>query len=701
MPLCASSHASLSVAQVFVESWFGMVLPSCVPLVPFVGLCQPAPSLVNSMVFETFIIDSSGICQAVKPCSLGGSGGVFNTSYDNGCGNVLPPSAGPSVAHCLLLHMMNMLVEVTLLFPGSSLVFMLVFNAVAAMIDGRGSTPVCVCVALCPPCFQPSLAFAAMLWYQVGLCVASACPAYDEFWNFLLFPVAFVGKASVRMTNKTKGKDRSELKLRSFVTWFCSFPLPQMVTCGLQLCASAAAHVYFSCQIVSAAAVACGAQFVGFGIQAYVKVSASVFVRQFLFAIVESYDQGAAALQSVMVQIVAAARLVSAVARTASFGILTLVINGTTWSMGTTTLSKGSSYAATAAATPRLDVDKTPQAAAAPKYLLASSGHVWTEFRGLPGPGEKFLVVEEEGKHGGGNWEKHDSFFVFVVSLGESSMQVRVEGSDSYQSLAAKVAAKVNIPERHWYLTFSGKDLRHVLRPTSVLKRDSTVRMCSGLLGGATLQPTPGEWFCPACDRGGCRASRRTCFRCLAPRPAGGSTPLQLQPRGLNQRERRALGREPLRSPNQCPTERRAPSPPNGASVPDGRTSSPSGNRRQPQSSSNRSDATSILELLKGLNVPDAVLEMVSNKLNPAPPEPKPEKLLLDMRLKIDSLTKECDRLEGVVRTKTWRCIWLVRELRSRPTSCWRHSKNTMNSRNALTGLWRRLRNLHRLLLLL
>ena len=289
-----------------------------------------------------------------------------------------------------------------------------------------------------------------------------------------MFPVAFVGKASVRMTNKIEGKDRSEMKLRSFVTWFCSFPLPQMVTCGLQLCASAAAHVYFSCQIVSAAAVACGAQVVGFGIQAYVKVSASVFVYQFLCAIVESYDQGAAALQSVMVQIVAAARLVSAaapaassgiitlvflfmvlvcvlvqrfifaivesydrvaaafvsvktqivaaaslvsaVARSASFGILTLVINGATCSMGTA---------------PRVDVEKTPQAAAAPKYLLASSGHVWTEFRGLPGPGEKFQMVEEEGKHGGGNWEKLDSFFVFVVSLGGSSVQVRVEGSDS------------------------------------------------------------------------------------------------------------------------------------------------------------------------------------------------------------------------------------------------------------------------------
>ena len=82
-----------------------------------------------------------------------------------------------------------------------------------------------------------------------------------------------------------------------------------------------------------------------------------------------------------------------------------------------------------------------------------------------------------------------------------------------------------------------------------------------------------------------------------------------------------------------------------GASVQDVRTSSPSGNRRQPQSSSNRSDATSILQLLKGLNVPDAILDMVSNKLNPAPPEPKPEKLLLDMRLKIDQNHRNCTRL--------------------------------------------------------
>ena len=113
------------------------------------------------------------------------------------------------------------------------------------------------------------------------------------------------------------------------------------------------------------------------------------------------------------------------------------------------------------------------------------------------------------------------------------------------------------------------------------------------------------------------------------------------------------MGREPLRSPNQCPTERRPPVQPSGANAQDVRASTPSGNRRQPQPSPNRSDVTSVLELLKGFNLPDGILDMVSNKLNPAPPEPKPEKLLLDMRLKIDSLTKECDRLEGVVRTKT------------------------------------------------
>ena len=128
------------------------------------------------------------------------------------------------------------------------------------------------------------------------------------------------------------------------------------------------------------------------------------------------------------------------------------------------------------------------------------------------------------------------------------AVQIRVEGTDSYESLAAKAAAKVNIPELHWYLTFSGRDLRYVPCPSSLHERDSTFRMQSRLLGGVPLQPTPGEWFCSACNRGGCWASRRTCFRCLAARPAEDSTSFQPQPKGRNQRERLALGIPSLKS---------------------------------------------------------------------------------------------------------------------------------------------------------
>ena len=219
---------------------------------------------------------------------------------------------------------------------------------------------------------------------------------------------------------------------------------------------------------------------------------------------------------------------------------------------------RGSSYAATAAASPRVDVEKTPQAAAAPQVSARFfKSRFGLSFGGLLGPGEQF---QGGGRRKTRSWEVGESglFLRLLCPWAGSTVQVRVEGTDSYENLAAKVAAKVNIPERHWYLTFWCRDLRHVLCPTSVLQRDSTVRMHSRLLGGAPLQPTPGEWFCPACNRGGCWASRRTCFRCLAPRPARGSTPLQPQSRGA-QLEGKAcfVGREPLRSPTQCPTERR------------------------------------------------------------------------------------------------------------------------------------------------
>ena len=87
---------------------------------------------------------------------------------------------------------------------------------------------------------------------------------------------------------------------------------------------------------------------------------------------------------------------------------------------------------------------------------------------------------------GGGKREKVDSFVVFVVSLGGSTVQVRVEGTDSYESIAAKVAAKVNILACHWYLSFSGLDLRHLPCPTSVLHCDSTCSCAIKTLGWCT-----------------------------------------------------------------------------------------------------------------------------------------------------------------------------------------------------------------------
>ena len=200
-------------------------------------------------------------------------------------------------------------------------------------------------------------------------------------------------------------------------------------------------------------------------------------------------------------------------------------------------------------------------------------------------------MVEEAGKHGGGEWEHSD----FVVFLGGSTVQVRVEGKDSYESLAAKVDAKVSIPERHWYRhLLGGRDLRHVLCPTSLLQRDSTVRMHSRLLDVVPLSA-------PLMDSGFVQhvivedAGLLVELASVAWHRDQRKAPLcfSLSQGGAIRGNGGALGREP---------ERRPPAPPNTASGPDGgSSSSPNTSRRQPQPSSNRSDAISILELLKGV----------------------------------------------------------------------------------------------------
>ena len=55
----------------------------------------------------------------------------------------------------------------------------------------------------------------------------------------------------------------------------------------------------------------------------------------------------------------------------------------------------------------------------------------------------------------------------------------------------------------------------------------------------------------------------------------------------------------------------------------------------------------------------------------------------LDMRIRIDALTKEVDRLEGVCRTKTTELHAACERCAG---SCTRLSKSAMNSRSALTA---------------
>ena len=156
---------------------------------------------------------------------------------------------------------------------------------------------------------------------------------------------------------------------------------------------------------------------------------------------------------------------------------LAVFVTCATWSMGTTTLSKcgyrsrvttggrGEDPARSSSSKLRPSICSLLQVTFGLSFgvflVLAKSSRGWRK--------KESMVV--------GSGEKLDSFFVFVVSLGGSTVQVRVEGSD--------------IPECHWYLTFSGKDLRHVLyvTPLFVCTQDSWVVVLSNpLLESGSVQ---------------------------------------------------------------------------------------------------------------------------------------------------------------------------------------------------------------------
>ena len=293
--------------------------------------------------------------------------------------------------------------------------------------------------------------------------------------------------------------------------------------------------------------------------------------------------------------------------------------------------NKGPSLAAaaSAAATPRLDVEKGPQAAAAPLHMVVSSQ---VPSRCLS---EKHPVLFD---NVGEDWEDKvvcggdGDTVVLVRGLQGNTIVVRCGSGWTALDLSASLRGRTSVPVHLFYLVVEGRVLGdHEL--VSSLGRDCVVSMRGRVLGGSrNVSPIPGEWTCPGCMRSGCWPTKNTCFRCGTMRP---NTPLPPGPVMPNSRparaprEQRHPGRAPGVSPSGCPTERRTP-PPRVSSAP----SAPS----VPAAAGLNLDV--VVQFLRGLNVPSEILADLQN----AVPPPAPKKT-------VHQLTKEqkCSQLRNKV----------------------------------------------------
>ena len=181
---------------------------------------------------------------------------------------------------------------------------------------------------------------------------------------------------------------------------------------------------------------------------------------------------------------------------------LTLV-DGATWSMGTTTLSKGPSFAAaaSAAATPRVDVEKDPQAAAAPGFVVASS-QVPSRCLSEKHPVLFDNVGEEREEK---KVRKGDGDTVLLVrGLQGNTIVVRCGSGWTARDVSASLRCRTSVPVHLFYLVVEGRVIDDDELVTS-LGRGCVVSMRGRVLGGSRdVSPILGEWTCPGCMRSGC-----------------------------------------------------------------------------------------------------------------------------------------------------------------------------------------------------
>ena len=269
-----------------------------------------------------------------------------------------------------------------------------------------------------------------------------------------------------------------------------------------------------------------------------------------------------------------------------------------------TTLSPcgGPREALQAKATPRVDVAEVPGVPSSQQALCVKS--CFDQFPGLfgdctpgsqdtPLPGLSFLLV---------------TFVRQDVDYNEDPGLLVSELLDKISVLSA-------LPSSAFYLTFGHKRLKESDTLKSAgLERDALLRMRGRLLGGTSRGPrnlqVPGSWHCSVC-LGGCWPGRDHCFRCLTPRFANA----RMQPR-----ESHFPGRPAHRGVSREPTMR-APRP---------QLAPKSGPRPSPAAQSSTAfppgHAQAVLKALKGLGLPDALLQQVHQSLAP-PQKPAASKL--------------------------------------------------------------------------
>ena len=182
--------------------------------------------------------------------------------------------------------------------------------------------------------------------------------------------------------------------------------------------------------------------------------------------------------------------------------------------------------------------------------------------------------------------------------------------------LLDKIAGLSALPSSAFYLTFGHTCLNGTDTLKSAgLQRDSLIRMRGRLLGGTARGPrnfqVPGSWHCSYCNMGGCWLGRDHCFRCNTPRFANTRRP----PRESHFPGRPAqlgfLVNPRFGAPRPQPAPTHAPSPAAASQPP---TALPPGH------------AQAVLKALKGLGLPDALLQQVHQSLSP-PQKPVTSKL--------------------------------------------------------------------------